>query len=214
MIIWFILFFIILFISLVLAYLSMKDYQEIPKLEKEYSTYLIRKPDFLTTQTLSNILDLNRGKLIALERLFKGKSNALVIFGPKILKERFSDLLGLLELEDYTGERNLFTAWEVIKKEEIKNSIFAKFPAILENEKFYWQVLISGDSGQIRAAYSGRNELIPELETFAQPGLTKIPRPMSSSQIFNLYKQRVFTPANAQKISVTEALLLIGLPRI
>lgn len=220
MIIWFVIFFIILFVSLVLAYLSMKDYQEIPKLEKEYAIYLVKKPQFLTLQILKMITDLTRGKILGFEKLFKGKSNALVIFGPKkIFDERFSEILGLLELEDYTKLSGEIVAWEVGKRVSLElggEDIFSNIPVFEDDEHFFWQVLFSGNWCQIRAVLIlQKNErkkiILAHLENLGKGFLQVVPKPFTSSQILENYRQRIFVPSQAFKIKLEEVLKIIGL---
>ena len=221
MIIWFIIFFIILFVSLVLAYFSMRDYQEIPKVEKEYGIYLIRKPQFLTLQTLNTIFDLSKGKILSFERLFKGRSQALVIFGPKkILSSRFSEILGLLELEDYTKVPGEIVAWEVERRdiEFSNNNIFSSIPYLEADEHFFWQLIVNRDQGQIRAVFISQNRerkktLVSQLENLGENYLKKVPRPLTGSQILENYRQRIFTPSQAFKVNPEEIRKIIGLPR-
>lgn len=221
MIIWFIIFFVILFVSLVLAYFSMKDYQEIPKLEKEYGIFLIRRPEFFTFQTLETILDLCKGKILSFERLFKGSSKAFVIFGPKkILSGRFSEILGLLELEDYTKAPGEIVAWEVGRKdtEPGNNNIFSSLPHLEDDEQFFWQLLINGDQGQIRAVFISQNSerkktLVSQLENLGENYLQKVPRPATGPQILENYSKRISMPSQAFKVNPEEILKIIGLPR-
>lgn len=221
MIIFFLIFFIILAISLFLAYLSMKDYQEIPKIEKQYGIYLVRKPEFLTSELIGTIADLCKEKILSFERLFKGRSSALVIFGPKkILTERFNEILGLLELEDYTKVAGAVAAWEVSKKNEEPGDvdIFTAFPHLEDDEHFFWQVIVNGNQGQIRAVLVSqdierRKILISALEKLGEKNLHKIPRPFTSTQAFESYKKRIFVPAYSFKLSFEEILGFTGLHR-
>ena len=220
MIIWFIIFFAILSISLVLAYLSMRDYQEIPKLEKEYGIFLVRRTEFFTIQTLETILDLCKGKILSFERLFKGNSRAFVIFGPKkILQGRFSEILGLLELEDYTKVPGEAVAWEVEKRDVGfgESNIFNSLPYLKDDEQFFWQLVTNGNQGQIKAVFISQNSvrkktLTPQLETIGEKYLKKVPRPHTYSQIFEDYRQRIFVPSLAFKLKTDEILKITGLP--
>ncbi|EKD84968.1 MAG: hypothetical protein ACD_38C00123G0003, partial [uncultured bacterium] len=86
MILWLILFLLIIGISFILAFRSMKDYQEIPKASKvEYGLFLIRRTDSFDAGVLGSIgkFMLDNSLIISLERLFKGNKAALTIFGPK-----------------------------------------------------------------------------------------------------------------------------------
>ena len=199
----------------------MKDYQEIPKLEKEYSIFLIRRPEFFTLQTLETISDLCKGKILSFERLFKGSSKALVIFGPKkILSGRFSEILELLELEDYTNPPGEAVAWEVERRdlEFGNNNIFNSIPYLEEDEQFFWQLTVNGNQGQIRAVFISQNSerkktLVSQLENLGEDYLQKVPRPLTGLQILENYRQRIFMPSQAFKVNPEEALKIIGLPR-
>jgi len=219
MIFYLLIFFIILSVSLVLAYLSMKNYQEIPDALKEYGIYLVKKPNFLTLQVLGMLLDLCQGKLLSFERLFKGNLQVLVIFGPKkILSERFSEILGLLELEDYTRVSGDLIAWEVGRKEtgEFAGDIFKNFPALDEDEQFFWQVILNGNHGQIRAVLfvqdiERKKILVSTLENIGGKLLHKIPKPFTSAQIFENYRKRIFIPSFGYKLTKEEILRFTGL---
>lgn len=193
----------------------MKDYQEIPGGKQRYSAYLIRKPEFLTKPILETILDLTKGKLLSLERLYKGTSSALVIFGPKILETRFGDLLSLLELEDYTKVSAELRAWEVTKMERSQlNNIFDGLPQLSSDQQFWWQVVLNGGSGQIRAVFVAPGvepNILAVLEGIGQGALKKVPRPFTSSQILEFYRSRIFEPASAFALTAEEVLTLIGL---
>lgn len=226
MIIWFVLFFIILSISFILAYFSMKDYQEVPSGESDYGVYLLRKPQFLTTQILSAILKLSKGKIVSLERLFKGETSALVIFGPRNSLERhFGEILGLLELEDYTKVSGEFMSWEFGKKAPLQNlTPFNNFPRLLPNEHFWWQINIlsnereSGNySGQLRAVLISPDKerldsLVSKFQESIGGFLVKLPTPFTSSQILEFYRQRIISPANTITLKTEEVILLTGFP--
>ncbi len=156
MLLWAILFLIIITISAVLAYKSMKDYQQKPAVRSgEYTLFLIRNSNTLP-QILDSLHDaiLKSGQMVSLERLFKGKKSALVIFGPKNILKTFADQLNLLELEDYTNvDPNLVTAWEVGTKDlaafhlgDIR--VFeANTPDLLPEEQLWWQLVLNGKEG-------------------------------------------------------------------
>ncbi|TSC66298.1 MAG: Uncharacterized protein CEO21_226 [Microgenomates group bacterium Gr01-1014_80] len=218
MIIFLILFFIILSVSFVLAYSSMRDYQEVPASEKEYSLYLIRKPQFLTSQLLGALINLSKGKIISLERLFKGESSALVIFGPrKVLEGHFSEILGLLELEDYTRVTQA-SSWEIGRRgqPDLKSDFFRDLPAFSKEEQFWWQVVIKDFEVQLRAVFAyadkERGGLVSVLEGIGGKSLGKLPKAFTSDQILDFYRKRVFTPANSYPSKAEEILSFIGLP--
>ncbi len=214
MLLWVILFLLIVAISFVLAFLSMRDYQETPQSSKEeYGLFLIRKIENFNAQTLDFIqrFILEKDLIVSIERLFKGKQAALTIYGPKKILEQLAGNLNLLELEDYALDINWENAlvWEVGVKNAQKvnpgnlNNIFQNFPPLAEEDQFFWQVILCAKKGgkdlsfqtQIRAAVSSNNparkkDLAHLLQTFSLGDLVKVPKPFSQEQITNFYKLR------------------------
>jgi hypothetical protein len=94
--IFFIIFLIIIAISGYFAYLSMKDFYELP--ERGYGLFLIRNPNALTIESLEKLRKELR--IISFERLFKDEKSALVLYTPKEIVVSLSDFKPL-ELEDY-----------------------------------------------------------------------------------------------------------------
>lgn len=212
MILWLALFVLVVLISLILAFVSMRDYQEIPqKSSLEYGLFLIRHPFLVNSQFLESIhASLAEGLIISLERLFKGKKHTLVIFGPKKILQSYQDL-SLLELEDYTKEVTAkdISAWEAdfkkVKEEaEKEDSPFKNFPNLEDEDQFWWQVTLQARKGQgvdgifqtqIRAVVycqdpQRRKELTQALQNLASPQLVKIPQPFSSETILGFYQLR------------------------
>lgn len=211
MILWIILFLLVVAISFVLAYRSMRDYQEIPlKSKEDYGVFLVRRPENLNVNFLDSIRELIKkdGLVVSLERLFKGQQAALVIFGPKKILSEFSSILDLLELEDYSLnlDSQKVSTWEMgVKKKELKDynfiNIFQNLPKLSQDEQFLWQVVLGAKDGkvafstQIRAAmYSldaeRRKTLAQEIEGIPAGELVKIPRPFSQDQMLAFYRVR------------------------
>ena len=213
MILWIILFLLIIGISFVLAYRSMKDYSEIPKSSKvEYSLFLIRQTEKFNAHTLDSLgkFLLDERLLISLERLFKGTQAALTIYGPKSILNKLSPDLNLLELEDYTqrlSSQDIYI-WEMGVRDRKGfslgdvNHIFQGFQLGPE-EQFFWQVVLDPKRDkehisfqtQIRAVVycsdpSRKRVLISLLQELKLGELTKIPRPFSTEQMLDFYKQR------------------------
>lgn len=112
MVLWIVLFILVLAISFILALKSMTDYQEVPK--GDNGLFLIRQ-----TKQLKDLLDASTN--IVLERLFKGKQAALVVFGPRQIVEKYKNHLDLVELEDYTNvDKDQVVAWEIGIKERLQ----------------------------------------------------------------------------------------------
>lgn len=211
MVLWLILFLLVIAISFILAFLSMRDYQEIPHHSKvEYGLFLIRNIEGLNVQTL----DLLRhrlqkdGLIVSIERLFKGKQAALTIFGPKNILDQFKEQLNLLELEDYTLDLNHeeTAIWEVgVKNNQLPagvENIFNNLPKMHSEDQFLWQIILSpkGEKDlsfqtQIRAAvfskdHVRRKTITPILQNLHVDKLVKIPRPFTPEQMVEFYKLR------------------------
>lgn len=199
-------------ISFVLAYRSMRDYQEIPqKSDVEYGLFLVRQTENFDVNFLDSIRNsmLNENLIVSLERLFKGTKTALTIFGPKKILGNFIQQLKLLELEDYTSNLNSanFSAWEIGVKNnqnttiENPNNIFSSMPELRDEEQFFWQVVLgatSKDSSfqtQIRAVLYCEDQdrkkvLIPLFQNLNENELIKIPKPFSTEQMMSFFISR------------------------
>lgn len=237
MIFWFILFFLIVAISFLLAYQSMRDFQENPRLFKtEYALYLLRNPKALDEDLLKKLYeDMEKeGFIVSIERLFRGLESALVIYGPSQVLSRYASGLALLELEDYTKVEDAHVqAWEMGFKGQGQSyqRLFQTLPVLNKEEQFWWQLVIqpkpalfSGKQpnkkyfyGQIRAvmvsADEGRKQkLSAELQNLAEGFLVKLPKPFTSSQILEFYRQRALGAGKkGEVISAEDILKLIRL---
>lgn len=219
MILWIVLFVLVVAISFVLALASMRDFIEAPQKEKEYSVFLIRKIGGLNVEFLNSISrDLSKsGLMISLERLFKGKKSALVIFGPRQYLLSYQHSLNLLELEDYTNVsvQNV-AAWEIgIKKNGQwtmdDGQLFSNLPVLLESEQFWWQIILSVSKsksfqGNLRAVLvsadqSRRRDLQHALQNLS-PGLVKLPKAFSNTQLLDFYQKRSFS--KSQKLGIQD----------
>ena len=209
MILWLALFFLVVAVSFVLAFLSMKDYQEIPvKSREEYALYLIRNPHNLNAVLLDTLREriLPHGLIVSIERLFKGKQAVLTIYGPRRMLEEFNNELNFLELEDYSLNLNSghIAVWEVTLKNKDsiseKEGVFRNFPMLRDDEQFFWQIVLGAGKTsfqtQIRAAvysidHQRRSELAKLLQNFSND-LIKVPRPFSAGQMLTFYRLRSF----------------------
>lgn len=221
MIFWIILFAVVVFISFLLALRSMADFEESPTEKKHlYGLYLIRNSQSLNESILDSIheLILKDGLLLSLERLIKGGESALVIFGPQEILQSFSEVLNLLELEDYTNvDPAILQAWEigVRKQEKIRSidSFFKSLPRLLENEQLWWQLVLKAENypdkdkffqGQIRLITSS---ILPELKNPSAAGLTKIPKPFTKEQMIGFYQKRSFIKSKFNPLLESKAIL-------
>lgn len=230
MILWVILFLLIVAISFLLAFLSMRDYQEIPQQSKvEYGLFLIRQPDRFNALILNAIRKSMLGSnfIVSIERLFKGSKSALTIFGPRKILDQFIDKLNLLELEDYTLDlsSNHIVIWEVgikdIQANKLDNidNFFKNFPLLDAEDQFLWQIVLTAKSvegvafhSQIRAAvYSKelvrRKTLVPLLQNLGVEELVKIPRPFSAEQMLSFFKLRSLSKDSKGPVLESEQIL-------
>lgn len=216
MILWVFLFFLVVAISFVLAAKSMRDFEEIPEEAEKYSLFLIRTPQALNQKLLDSIYQdsISSGLAFSFERLIKGEKGALVLFAPVNLKAKYQETLNLVEIEDFTTvDLNFVSTWEVLGKGK---NYFKKFPKLLEDEQFWWQLILLGKKEgvfqvQIRAVLVSpdslrRRKLTEILEE--KNDLNKIPK-ASNSQIVDSYKKRSFTKETSAPLDTKDILNLI-----
>lgn len=212
MILWVALFVLVLAISFILALLSMRDYQHV--IEGDNSLFLIRNP-----QQLKELLTSSTN--VVLERLFRGKETALVVFGPRETLAKYRLQLDLVELEDYTNcDKDQVVSWEVGVK-EVSGGIFKDLPVLKDTEQFWWQLLIYQNpknkglfQTQIRAVFISedsqrRKEISQKLQNIS-PNLFKIPKAFSNEQLLNSYKTRAFLQRSNNNLDLASILKLIS----
>lgn len=170
--IWVVLFILIVIISFYLAWRSMRGYQEAPDELSDANTSFA--PFYVSDSKTFNLNSLAKlhafsessGYILSLERLFKGKDSALIIYGPETMPETFPELK-LVELEDYLqnptdSKTSVFNekkvslnqsySWTIEPKNNPKKSLIIK-PGFLkslelENEqRFFWQSVIAPIKG-------------------------------------------------------------------
>lgn len=223
MILWVALFLIVVAISFILAFRSMRDFQEIPHESKEeYGLFLIRQTHNFNTEVLDSILKhlYAKGLILSIERLFKGSQSALTLFGPKTVLHKFSSQLDLLELEDYASnlDNNHVSVWEMGVRGTDKsnpdsvNNIFDEFPKLEEEDQFFWQVIPGKDQTQIRAAiYTKdpvrRNMLLSLLQNLKLGGLVKLPKPFSNEQMMSFYRLRSLNKNDSSPVLSSEEVI-------
>lgn len=211
MAVWLILFFLVLSISFVLALRSMNDYQELPwSKTSAYALFLIRKPLFLTAEVLKNLHEklLPEKMLLSLERLGRGARVAVVVYGPEAILHPLKDVLGLLELEDYSqkiaGREAGAAVWEMGLKsslQELTEGEAVDFPVPEEKEEIFWQLVLSPQkNGSFKAVARAlvladnhaQAQFLEEkvIKSLAPKGLAVLPQPYSADQRFKVYQQR------------------------
>lgn len=193
------LFAVIIVISFLLAFWSMKDFKAIPKGGKtDYGLFLIRNTSAFTEQILQSIMLADKDSIISLERLFKGTEAALAIYGPKDALSSFIQSLNLLEIEEYTDiEVKRISLWEVGFKNSGKADLkLEKMPfnilKLRQDEQVWVQVLVKGAFTLVRVAAIADSPLRRKeiLENFIKEPFVKIPRPYSAEKIYRFYKLR------------------------
>lgn len=230
MVFWIILFLLIVGISFILAYRSMKDYSEIPKTSKaEYGLFLIRQTENFSSSTLNSIgeLMLEAGLIISIERLFKGTQAALTIYGPKNILDKFTSGLNLLELEDYMPKLSIqdVSIWEVGARDQKgyrsgPNNVFENLSQLGQEDQFFWQVVLGPkkEKGsisfqtQIRAVVYSKDpekkkSLTALLQELKSGELTKIPKPFSVEQMMDFFKLRSLSKDSNGPILNSEGVL-------
>lgn len=166
--VWVILFLIIIFVSAVLAFRSMKDYEEFPESLSLNAPFFVGNPQSFTEESLKKLYKAfsDRKQLFSIERLNKGKERALVIFGPRDLIEILPEL-NLLEIEDYLADVNSLNYDNTDKKVGINQTLTwlvepsvnnkkllhvgsgIKNLDISENQKFFIQIVCIPEDNRI-----------------------------------------------------------------
>ena len=202
MILWALLLLLVIAISFILAKLSMKDYTEIPS-TKDFGLFLIKQPNNFNQEFLNLIRnDLQKlNSIISFERLFKGKEVALVVYGSKKMLSKYTNTLGLLELEDYSklGEKDL-GVWEIEFKQLTMDNgqltMGESLPQLLDNEQLWWQVIIANSfKSQIKAAVVSEDPLKKQdlSKTLNLPAnFVRLPKVYSNAQLLDFYQKRSF----------------------
>ena len=150
--VWVIIFLLIAIVSFVLALKSMVNFRQNPKdLSSDLGIFLIGKPENLTDELLDSLyqIGLKKRLILSLERLFKGKKSALVVFGERSIMNQFSQTLSLLELEDYSlaaNEENVLI-WDYSVKSGTKPNYDINLKSVerldlKDNEQFFWQITL------------------------------------------------------------------------
>lgn len=224
MLLWVILFLLIVAISFVLAFLSMRDYQAIPQQisKDEYGLFLVRQTGNFNSKILDSILKLTVAKdlILSIERLFKGNETVLTLFGPKEHLLKFHGDLNLLELEDYAAslDHEAASVWEVGTKEPKKfkregiSNIFSALPKLEAEDQFFWQTVLGKNQTQIRAAFHSKDPvkkkaLTPVFQDLKMGDLMKIPSPFSNEQMMEFYRLRSLSKESKSPVLGVEEII-------
>lgn len=229
MIFWILLFILVVAISILLAYLSMRSFQEVPtSREADYGLFLVRKTLNLTQAVLADFqkLMVKGNFIISIERLFKGNQSTLVIFAPRKLIQNYVLALDLVELEDYTNDATqkpyVFQMGAKHKGETGSlNNFFEEFLILNPDELVFWQLVLHAKKDGIfeilpRVAFFSKDKmrLIELGKSFQNLAgfLHKLPKPFSNEQMIKFYRSRVFTKGahnlNLQTGEVLDLILL------
>lgn len=141
--IWIILFFIIILISSVLAYRSMRDYEEFPDTLSLNALFYIGNPQNLTSETLKKLHDqfIQDKQFFSLEKLIKGKEHARVLFGGRGMVHDYPEL-ALVELEDYISDEGSLLSHDDFEKKVNVNQVLSWLIEPKNNPK---KLLVVGD---------------------------------------------------------------------
>lgn len=212
MIVFGILFLLIVIISALLAFGSMKDFR--------YGVFLIRKPQALTPRLLLYLHQTAKksGLFFSLERLFKGFESALVIYGPKKVMIGLTSL-GLLELEDYCLGEIEALVFEISFKSSsrpLEKSLFLDFPKLEGQEQIWFQFLLQAQKeknptfkGKIRVAVlSLEAERLKKLSEV----LIKTLKVNLSYENMEVYRKRSWIGKTHSKFTVDEIVKAWKLP--
>lgn len=142
----------------------MKGYQELPPQNFEHSLFLINNPQLLNEDNIKKIYNysLNNELIFSIEKLYKGKDKAVILFGPTAFA-RALDETKITELEDYLLPKtytpqnlnelkavniNSTLSWTLIPDRNSKNKIilkdnFAAIDGISENERVFIQFVLA-----------------------------------------------------------------------
>lgn len=196
MILWVVLFLLIIGISFILAYRSMKDYAGKQSPNVERGLFLIRRPQNFGKEFLDSIHKQlsDEGLIVSFERLFKGRETALTIFGPKKILEQFTEI-SLLELEDYTLalDSKDIAIWEMNEP----TNIFKHLSELENEDQFFWQVVLgpkqAGEpffQGQIRAVLYSKDPVKREALGSILQGIASNKTEVASYQSRSLSKDK------------------------
>lgn len=214
----------------------MADYQEKPTASTTpYALFLIRKPAALTEEVIGRLYTQLKpsGRLISVERLFKGTRQAVVVFGPADILQPFSKELELLELMDYSIAEDAGTlAWEMgVKKLPqapfLVNNFIAAIPKLLETEEFWWQLVLKPSKEHrfytvirvvVRTKELKRTQTLKSdfLKTISQTGLLELPTGYLRKQLLQFCRERTQpnvlreTPGDKLKLTPPEIRSILG----
>jgi len=236
MLLWAALFLIIIAISAILAYRSMKDYQLQPKVKSSgYGLFLIRNPANLT-KVLDHLHALTQDsqQIISFERLFKGAKSALVMFAPNSISANLSSSLNLLELEEYTklDSARVF-AWEVGCKDQAsfhlsKVNTFESMPEFKDSEQFWWQIILQANAASLWPKLDQKKnflDIVGKDKTYqlnlqkmlsSKPALRALAEEKNKQKTFRCQIRAVLVAADStRKVELTDQLIRInGLVKI
>lgn len=208
MLIWIVLFLLVSMVAFVLALKSMEDFTENSHhLSTAYSVFLVRKAEAITPELLDKLFKLLsvQSLIISFEKLANGARQALVIYGPVVILERFRNDLDLLELEEYSMKDKAFVglAWQLSLDEGNtkdlgkvdNNNIYLK-----NGEEIWLQVVLKPKKdlflSTIRVIITGSEQdrllqLRPTVESILQlMGLRSLPEIHDTKETIKSYQSR------------------------
>lgn len=212
-------------ISLILAYISLTNYQYQPAdAQESYGLFLVQKSHLVDERAIGELyLKLQPKKLmVSFERLFKGGKRALVVYGPLSVFRDFQDRWGLVEIEDYslTAHLDHITLWEM-KARTLPKRVWAVSSLVSEGallsveEQFWWQVILKPEdrkeaflsslrgvvvSGSLSLSRERGDQLI---EALKEVGLVKLPTRYVQRGLLTFYQKRVLSAKRREKMIFT-----------
>jgi hypothetical protein len=217
--IWVLIFAIVILVSFVLAWKSMKDFQEIPSDNLTYGLFLIRRKESIDIDFLLRLHQriASLKSHFSLERLFHGLEEAAVIYLPTVLVEEFPNLQ-LLELENYLPNKDLTTSWVTAAKSQSDFNVkegFLKNLNLEPNQQFFSQIVADASSdGNFQVTM--RNMVVEpdpvkkidlakriEQNIFENSGLTRAEASKSPGLIYEDFLKRGLIPKQVHQFSLS-----------
>lgn len=237
--IWIVFFLLIILVSSVLAYRSMKDYEEIPDALTLNALFYVSSPSNIDKALSTLHRKFSGQKFFSLERLVKEDERAIVLFAERGMKKDFEEL-GLVEIEDY------LTSWDGLSRHEKQTSVDETISWLLDpktdsksllqvkdefrdlkvksGQKVFFQMVLmpTGDSqfqSTLRVMVAdpdpvGRVQLAKDVNLLISNsiGLNKHVDGFSESKKFESFKQRTLVPKEVSEfyLSQEEIISLLG----
>ena len=195
MIFYLIFIFLIIAISVFLAYISMREIYDYPEGGNINGLFLVRNPrafDLVALNYLQKAIK-KENQILSIERLYKGNKSALVVFGPRKILEQLKEL-DLVELEDFTRvSKKKVSAWEIKKTPPMAGRL-----NLVEEEQVWLQYVVQAKD----LAFKLQMRVVHISEDQKKP---------NSVKVFKDFLERSITPLGKGVITVSPDKLLTTL---